>query len=72
MKEKTMTDRRHDADWLLDTLKNATIWPPLNPDPACERCDGTGYSRSMGTVGRCQCNVDSLEAAHDGDPPKAA
>jgi hypothetical protein len=48
----------------IEKLRDA-FWPPLNSDPKCERCGGTGYARSCdktGTVsvGRCQCNVDRL------------
>jgi hypothetical protein len=53
---------------MTGTDKTDIFWPPLNPDPDCPRCGGTGYSRARGdnfdTIGRCQCNVDRLEATN--------
>lgn len=75
MTDKTKHDegrRRQEEseDFVVDILRQfnprwsrADLWPPLNPDPACERCGGTGYSVSRdedGPVssGRCQCNTE--------------
>jgi hypothetical protein len=59
-----MTNKKNDPDYILP---NISFWPPLNPDPACEHCGGTGYSRTVGpgfdVLGRCHCNVDRLRTA---------
>lgn len=45
--------------------KDLGFWPPLDPDPTCTRCGGTGYSRVLGpdvdTTGRCVCNTRNLD-----------
>lgn len=39
------------------------FWPPLDPDPDCTICGGTGYQRikdgalKIDVAGRCSCNV---------------
>jgi hypothetical protein len=52
--------------FVLKVFGCARIWPPLNPDPNCEHCGGTGYKRirddeaQIDVTGRCHCNVERL------------
>jgi hypothetical protein len=61
--------QRESEERLLKALKaltgqevtTAIFWPPLNPDPDCTICGGTGYQRilddEIDIAGRCSCNI---------------
>jgi hypothetical protein len=51
----------------MDKTKSNTTFP-INPDPTCPHCGGTGFSCQRGLgydlVSVCQCNADRLSGEH--------
>jgi hypothetical protein len=46
-----------------EEITTAIFWPPLNPDPDCTMCGGTGYrhikddAAEIDIADRCPCNI---------------